>query len=598
MLVLTVGVYLFTATGTAILDDGDAIHTHVAQGMSETGDWVTPHANGVRYFDKPPISLWLPAIFYQVWGVGEFATRLPTALAVLGVSLLLFLVGKRAGGDAAGFIAASAFAFSIGTFLFTRMNIPDIFLLFFLTLALVAFLRWYWDKTNPVGPALLFYAALAGGMLSKGFIGMGFPVIIAGLFLLWQGQLRRLRHFHVAKGATLFFVLASPWYILAGMRNQGFLWYNLVNEQIMRFLGTRDHVDYESIFLPFFWVLVLAWIFPWTAFLPALRYLRRGARDQSVQSESPTLQESHLEAQDIIRLCLCWIVTILVFFSFSVRTEHYSMPIFPPLALLFGLALSPKGEYAARTRKTVARGFAFLGVLGVTVALLAIIGWLWLWLGASDTVTGTTTARLHAYGYYFAPLFEMPPEILARLKAPFLGTCVAMAVGFPAAWFLNRRSRRMAAILALNLTLAAFCVCTWVSLGVCEVFISSRQFGQKLASLYQPGDTAVILGDYETANSINFYTPTHLCVYKGSAALLSWGMSYPDAPPVLLDDASFAAMWHGARRTFLLAPEDQVAALELPFAWPVLRSGGRVLLYNRAVEPASAKSGQGFLQVP
>jgi len=266
------------------------------------------------------------------------------------------------------------------------------------------------------------------------------------------------------------------------------------------------------------------------------------------------------------------------------------MPIFPALALLFGLVLAPEGPYADGTRKTVARGFAFLGVLGLAFALFVVAYGLWLGVDTSGAVSETTTARLHAYRYYFAPLFEMPPDILERLKAPLAGTCAALAVGLSAAWLLNRRSCRMAAVIALNLTVAAFCVCTWVSLGVCEVFISSRQFGQKLASLYRPGDTAVILGDYETANSINFYAPTHLCVYKGSAALLSWGMSYPDAPPVLLDDASFEAMWQGESRTFLLAPEERVEGLKLPFAWPVMRSGSRVLLCNRAVETEAQAS--------
>ncbi|MCL2877402.1 MAG: glycosyltransferase family 39 protein [Acidobacteria bacterium] len=574
LLVMAAGVYLFTASGRAILDDGDALYSHVAQNMAATGDWVTPYANGVRFIDKPPMLYWLTAASLRVFGVTEFAVRFPAVCAVSAIALLLLFLGRKAGGPFAGFVAGSAFAFCAGTFLFTLMAFPDIFFVFFLTLAVTAFYVWYRDDRNPVFPALLFYAASAGAVLSKGLIGLAFPAAIALLFLIWSRNFSRLRHFHPVKGTLLFFLVAAPWHVLAAVRNPGFLWYYFVNEQFLRFLGKRQPLDYESISLPIFWALTLAWLFPWSVFLPALRHVWRSSGDR----DSP--------ARDAVRICFCWAFTVFVFFSVSSRIEHYSMPIFPPLAVLFGVALSSEGIAARLAGKTTARGFAFLGFFGGVAALILAAGGLWLAFGvfgdAGESQAGAT-ARLHAYKYYFAPLFEMPPEIVARLKTPLVGTLATMATGFTGAWLLARRGRRMVAVLAINLTMAGFCFFTWQSLGICEGFISSRQFGQKLNELYRPGDAAVVLGDFETANSVNFYAPVPLYIYNGSAALLTQGMSYPDAPQMLFTPSSFAGMWEGNSRTFLLAPEDQLPSLKLQSAWPVLRSSGRVLVCNREI---------------
>jgi 4-amino-4-deoxy-L-arabinose transferase-like glycosyltransferase len=574
---MAAGVYLFTASGRAILDDGDALYSHVAQNMAATGDWVTPYADGVRFLDKPPMLYWLAAASLRVFGVSEFAVRFPAACAVAAIALLIFFLGRKAGGPFAGFVAGSAFTFCAGTFLFTLMAFPDIFFVFFLTLAVTAFYVWYRDDGNPVFPALLFYAAAAGAVLSKGLIGLVFPAAIALLFLILSRDFGRLRHFHLVKGTLLFFLLAAPWHILAAVRNPGFLWYYFVNEQFLRFLGKRQPLDYESISLPIFWALALAWLFPWSVFLPALRHLARIWRGSGDEDTA---------ARDAVKICFCWALVVFVFFSVSSRIEHYSMPIFPPLAILTGAALSLEGIAVNRARKTIARGFAFLGFLGGAAALLLVAGGLLLATGAfgdAGQSQAESSARIHAYKYYFAPLFEMPPEIVARLKTPLVGTLAAMTLGFAGSWLFARRGRRMAAVLAINLTMAGFCFFTWQSLGICEEFISSRQFGQKLNELYKPGDAAVVLGDFETANSVNFYAPVPLYIFKGSAALLAQGMSYPDAPRMLLTPTSFDAMWEGSSRAFLLAPEDQLPLLNLQSAWPVLRSSGRILVCNQKI---------------
>jgi hypothetical protein len=94
----------------------------------------------------------------------------------------------------------------------------------------------------------------------------------------------------------------------------------------------------------------------------------------------------------------------------------------------------------------------------------------------------------------------------------------------------------------------------------------------------------VAVGDFETANSINFYAPTPLYVYEGSAALLQWGLHYPDAPARILTNTSLHSQWSGSRRIFLLAPEDRIQELNLQPSYAVLKSSGRVLICNKIIE--------------
>ena len=131
--------------------------------------------------------------------------------------------------------------------------------------------------------------------------------------------------------------------------------------------------------------------------------------------------------------------------------------------------------------------------------------------------------------------------------------------------------------------MVSFSFFTFQSFGVCEEILSSKQFGQKLNQLYRPGDYAIVIGDYETANSLNFYVPAPLEVYGGTAAVLQWGLRYPDAPRRILTRAKLNEMWDGPQRVFILAANDQTGSLQLGHQTIVMRSGGRTLLCNQPV---------------
>src|SRR6266850_294804 len=143
----------------ALLDDADTVHAEAAREMAESGDWITLHANGIRYLEKAPLMYWSVALSYKIFGVSEFSSRLPIALATLGLMLATMLLGKFAFGERAGFYSALCIGTCAGIYLFTRVLWPDVILTLFITLAFYCFLRALEQPRYAYG--IYFFGALA-----------------------------------------------------------------------------------------------------------------------------------------------------------------------------------------------------------------------------------------------------------------------------------------------------------------------------------------------------------------------------------------------------------------------------------------------------
>jgi 4-amino-4-deoxy-L-arabinose transferase-like glycosyltransferase len=559
LLAATFIVYLLPA-GRAILDDGDALYAHIAAEMITRGDWVTPYANGVRFLDKPPLMYWLMATSYLIFGVSEWAARLPTAIGIFITALLLYRLGKRSAGERAGLIAGLAFILSAGTLFFTLEAFPDIFLVLCLTLAFSSFLSLHLDQPTTVWPVIGLAAALAGAVLAKSLIGMLFPLAAIGLFLISRREWPRLRLTQSLIGLGLFILLTLPWHVLAATRNPGFLRHYFINEQALRFLGRREPIDYGSIPTPLFWALLLVWFFPWSVFLPATWKLK--GKDE--------------ESAAIIRLAFCWAAVVIGFFTFSSRLEHYSFPALPPLALLIGLALEN------RESKAVKRAFNGLAVLGAMMGVAATSVLVWWWMGGAKLLENAPDgARDRAFTNLFSPLWELPAATRARLVVPLIGTLVIFAVGMIGAWWFERSRARSRAIGLLAVMMTAFCLTAIYSLHLCEGLLSSKQFGLALQQTVTSNARVVVVGDFETANSINFYAPVQLLLYEGKADSIAQGLRFADAPPMIISRDRLEALWGGAERVFILAPRQEFVRLGLLAPQIVMEDAGRVLAANR-----------------
>jgi len=90
------------------MDDVDAVQAQIAHNMLQSGDWVIAHLDGVPYLEKSPLVYWLMAASLRIFGVHDWAARIPVALAAILLGLLTFRYGRWAFGQAAGFYAGLA----------------------------------------------------------------------------------------------------------------------------------------------------------------------------------------------------------------------------------------------------------------------------------------------------------------------------------------------------------------------------------------------------------------------------------------------------------------------------------------------------------
>ncbi len=559
-IMLAAAVYLFSTTGRGVIDYDEGYYAEAARGMVKRGDWVTPFVNEVRFLEKPPLLYWLTAASFKIFGIHEFALRLPTALAVIALVWVVMRTAWRCAGERAALIAGLSAAFSTGTYIFTRETLHDVWLVLFIALAMYAFTEWYSDPARPARHALLFYAAAAGAAMCKSMVGVIFPLgIVVVLFLIFRER-PKWRTLHLLPGFLLFLGLTVPWHWLATARNQGFLEFFFVGEQFLRFFGRREPPVLWSVPLPVFWALLLVWFFPWTAFVPAALAEVRKFGDKKQQL--------------LVWLGLAWAGVIIGFFSFSNRLEHYAFPALPALSLLIAGTLSREGQ--SKWIIWAFRALAIFGVIAVTIGAGAGI-----WFGAGHGFqSGTAGPKDRLSETDFSILAEMPPVVLAELVKPAVLAGIAMAAGFWVALRFESRRMRMRAVMSVTVVMMMICGMIHWSLNICEDLISSKKFGMAIAREARPGDRLVVVGDYESANSLSFYQPLKIEVVEGTAYALLPGMAYPDAPKIVLTRHEFQALWQSAGRVFALVPIARISELKIG-GTEITGALHRVLIKNR-----------------
>src|SRR4029077_9815895 len=163
VLVAAVAIYLgCIVSPPSLMDDSDAVLAQAARTMLSSGDWVTARLDGVAYLEKPPLIYWLMAASYRIFGVHDWAARIPIALSSIGLCVLACAFGVWAFRRRVGFHAGLIMATCVGLFLFTRILIPDVGLTLTIALGMWSFLRLMEkDEPKPRLWALVFWASMA-----------------------------------------------------------------------------------------------------------------------------------------------------------------------------------------------------------------------------------------------------------------------------------------------------------------------------------------------------------------------------------------------------------------------------------------------------
>jgi 4-amino-4-deoxy-L-arabinose transferase-like glycosyltransferase len=569
-------IYLGNAGFPALLDDADASHAVVAREILRRHDWVILYMNGIRYLMKAPLHYWAVAASYALFGGNEFATRLPVAAAMIGLAALVNDFARRFFGVRAGLYSALAVSTGAGFFLFTRIMIPEGIYALEFTAVFYFFIRG-WTGSLPPRTACWGAAAMTAlAMLTRGLVGVIFPVAIIGLFVLATRGWNRLREMHLVSSTAIFLAVAAPWHLLASFRAKTFFWSYFINEHFKRAVGTRFPPDYEAVPLWLWLGAHLVWLFPWSLFLVA-----------ALRNLPPWRGWKNLEArQQTTLLLLLWGGFILLFFSltFGSRMEYYSFGGWPAIAMLLGVGLARAEEESRPWLAYVQGALAGVGALlaGVLIALL--------WMSRKVQVHGDISSLLeqHQNDFYrvsMAHILDLTPQAFAVLRLPAATAAAAFLLGFGASWWLRRTKKHAAATLAMAATMALFFFAANIALGVFGPYLSSKPLVDKVQAQIGREDVLSIYGEFDASSSVAFYTHRRLLIWNGRYNNLLPGSQYPDAAPIFYKDEEFLPLWQGPQRVFLFVPSEKrpEAAQWLPGAatFLIAESGGKAVYSNR-----------------
>jgi 4-amino-4-deoxy-L-arabinose transferase-like glycosyltransferase len=584
----------FTLTRPPLLDDADSVHAEVAREMMVRHDWVTLYANGIRYMEKAPLLYWSTAASFKLFGVAEWSARLPLALYTLALILAVFVLGRRLfGSDAAGFYSALMLLTSFGVFIFTRLLIPDVIVCLWMTLAMLFFWRSLEQGEQPSRTtAIGFAVACALNVLTKGLIGVVFPLAVVVIFLLLTRNLRHLARWHPILGALVFLVIAAPWHIAAALANpsqghpvglmptqgnvHGWLWFYFVNEQVLRYLNLRVPHDYDTVPLWLFWGLLLVWMMPWWAFaLQALRAIpvRKAARRE----------ELDLVERRSLFLAL-WGLVVLVFFSFSTRQEYYILPTLPAVALLIGGWMA-EDEHAEKNGEATPAGSRIAVMLFTTGVVCAIVA-AFLAFHGQPPPPGTDLVSLlqqnpGGYALSFGHFLDLTARAMGAFRLPLLMTAAAVLVGTAGNLFFRLRSHPRLANCFLAGMMVAFLAASHIALIIFSPVLSSQILAEAIRPELQEADLVVINGEYESGSTLGFYLQRQIHILNGRSSNLWYGSFFSDAPAIFEDNASIVRLWAGPQRVFLWTEPDKVPALG-GRSYIVGRSGGKEILSNQS----------------
>jgi 4-amino-4-deoxy-L-arabinose transferase-like glycosyltransferase len=303
-------------------------YAEMAREMWLSGDWITTRLNGIKYFEKPPLQTWMNALTFAVFGLGEWQARLWTGLCgLLGVFSTAYaalkVFGARTGLYAGLVLGSSLYWVAAG-----QANSLDMALAGMMTLALAALLIAQHDGAGERERRhwmLVCWAAMALAVLSKGLVGVVLPGAVLVLYTLASRDWNIWARLNMVRGLLLFFAIATPWFVLVGLKNPEQPHFFFIREHFERFVNT-DHNRTGAWY--YFVGPLVAGSAPWLGI--ALQSLAAAVR--------PGAERTRFQPRTML---VAWAGFIFFFFSYSSsKLPGYIVPVFPALAILGALFLA------------------------------------------------------------------------------------------------------------------------------------------------------------------------------------------------------------------------------------------------------------------
>lgn len=538
-----------------LIDPDEGRYAEIPREMLERGDFITPTLNYVKYFEKPPLLYWLNAFSMKLFGLNEFAARLPSAMSGLATVLATYIIALKLFDRRTALLSALFLATTAGFVIQSRIILTDMLLTFCLTAALGAFIiatrREEWQRGG--GKNWYFFYLFSGlAVLAKGLIGFVFPAGIIFFYLLVTREWRILKRMRLASGLLLFFAVTAPWFIFVSLQNPEFAEFFFIREHFERFTSTV-HGRYQPFW--FFIPVLAGTMLPWSYFIPGA--LGRAWRDR------------HHESGQAALFLLIWAVLIFLFFSKSgSKLVPYMLPVFPPLTILIANRFNSALEGRGREIKLA------VIILGYTLILLGAAALGYSYLPQTTAITATIFPALAA------PLKQFGDH------APSVSTIAGVTIGL---LFLvqgialigsaGRSPAKIIVVLCFCSFLLEILIPTLVVGNIARVE-SPRDLALKARSLAGPETLLVTSGPMQ---AVSWYTKRRVLV-TGKSDELEFGSKQGDQKSWFPDQDALLKLWSGQKHLLLFLNKREFEGLSpklIPAAKVVQESGHQMLISNR-----------------
>jgi len=305
-----------------LMDKTEARYAEIARIMAESNNWITPQIDyGLPFWAKPPLSTWLSALSFEMFGVNEFSARLPYLLLSI---VLVFLIGKYAKRYQLPFFLPGFILLTLPEFyIHAGVVSTDTALAFSVALVMLSFWEALRQKAKSYWKYLIF-VGFGLGLLAKGpiiFI-LTLPSLVVWVFLFKKYK-TVFEQIPWISGGFITVLIAVPWYVLAEQETPGFIDYFIVGEHFKRFFDanwTGDKYGFpKSQPLGMIWIFLFLFALPWIQVLVKKIWQYRNG----------------LLKNKWAAFLLLWLLWTPFFFTISKSLIHpYTMPVMVPLALL------------------------------------------------------------------------------------------------------------------------------------------------------------------------------------------------------------------------------------------------------------------------
>ena len=488
----------FTSLGKARLWDRDEPrNAGCAVEMMERGDLVVPIFNDELRHQKPALLYWFMIAAYSIFGISEFAARLPSAILAVGSTLLTYGIARRLFDSSIALLAAIALSSSIMFCVAARAATPDSVLIFFSTLGMYFYVvgtfapnlghgivlrnEGHWFPQH-IGYVILMNGAFGLAVLAKGPVGLVLPTAIIGMFLLIQrleplpkedtnveGRLSRLvvsifrivNPIHFLKtcwymrpltAIAVVFLIAAPWYIAVGIQTNGdFTNLFFLNENFARATTVMENHSGSWLYYP---ATIAIGFFPWSIFLGPVLF----AIDHQISQRT--------KQAPAITFLFCWVAVQVGLFSLAeTKLPSYVTPCYPALAIL--------------TAYCLLRWLPSVQTIGVR--------WQYAAMGTFILAGIATTAGLGIATYKFFPQIWW---IAALGLFPVLGGSLAI--------YFHRLERSQPALIATTVASILFCIFMF---GVGTVAVDSTRQTQLVLNEIKRQESDVAVATYHCLES-------------------------------------------------------------------------------------------------